>query len=322
MARSPVRALALMSPGLDGGLAARLLVAQGIEVEAVHFATGFARAASPARFGLPVDVRDVRADYLKEVVAHPRFGTGAGANPCLDCKIFLLRRAAERAAQRRADLVCTGEVLGQDGMSQRREWLLRGAEEAGIADRVLRPLSAQLLPETAAERDGRVDRARLAAAHGRRRPVQAALAARFGLAEVPASAGGCCRLPERPFAARVRDLLAHRAPDDIRAPDLEVLHLGRHFRLGPGVKAVVARDEHEGRRLAELSPGRITAQAGRGAVVWLDGEPAGDVEHRAASLARHYGEDVEEVTFRREGRSRRVSARPPAGTWLEACRVL
>jgi tRNA U34 2-thiouridine synthase MnmA/TrmU len=309
-----------MSPGLDGALAARLLLEQGVAVEAVHFLTGFARVPSPARFGFPVAVRDVRADYLREVVAQPRFGTGAGANPCLDCKIFLLRRAAAEMEGRGADLVCTGEVLGQDGMSQRREWLLRAAREAGIQDRVLRPLSAQLLPETAAEREGRVDRARLPAAHGRRRGVQAALAARFQLDEKAASAGGCCRLPERAFAARIRDLLAHRSVEEIAPADLEVLHFGRHFRLGPAVKAVVARNEEEGRRLEALSPGRTIARAGR-ALLWLDADPDGQAEARAASLAAHYGGN-REVAFRKGERHRSVLARPPEGAWLEACRVL
>ena len=321
MARTPVRILALMSPGLDGGLAARLLAEQGLAVEALHFATGFAREAPLARFGFPVAVQDVRADYLREVVAAPRYGTGAGANPCLDCKIFLLRRAAAEAASRGVDLVCTGEVVGQDGMSQRREWLARSAREAGLPGRVLRPLSAGLLPETNGEREGRIDRGRLGTAHGRKRHVQAALAARFGIAEVPASAGGCCRLPERAFAARLRDLLAHRSLEEITPEDLAVLHFGRHFRLGPGVKAVVARNEEEGRRLVALAHGRTTAQAERGALVWLDGEPAAEAEARAASLAARYGFGME-VVFRRGDLHRSVVARPPEGTWLEACRVL
>jgi len=320
MATPPARALALMSPGLDGALAVGLLQEQGVEVEAVHLATGFAREASPGRFGFPVEVRDVRGDYLREVVAQPRFGTGAGANPCLDCKLFLLRWAAEEAARRGTELVCTGEVLGQDAMSQRREWLARAAREAGLTDRVLRPLSARLLPETAAERAGRVDRLRLAAAHGRRRHVQEALAARFGVSETPASAGGCCRLPERAFAARVRDLLAHRAPEEIGPDDLALLHLGRHFRLDHGCKAVVARNAEEGRRLEALARGRTTAQAGQGALVWLEVDPTGEGEARAASLAVRYGSGPE-VAFRGP-RPRTVRARPAEGTWLEASRVL
>ena len=322
MARTPVRALALMSPGLDGALAARLLAEQGVAVEAVHYATGFAREVPLDRFGLPVEVQDVRAAYLREVVAEPRFGTGAGANPCLDCKIFLLRRAAVEAHARGADLVCTGEVVGQDGMSQRRDWLERSAREAGLAGRVLRPLSAQLLPETEAERRGAVDRARLLRAHGRKRHVQADLAARLGVGEVPASAGGCCRLPERAFAARVRDLLAHRPIEEITPEDLAVLHFGRHFRLGPGLKAVVARNEDEGARLEALSRGRTTARAGQGALVWLDGESKGEAGARAAALAARYGTQGSEIRFLRDG-SPWSAPRPfPEGAWLEACRVL
>jgi hypothetical protein len=321
MAKQPVRALALVAPGLDGALAARLLAEQGVEVEAIHFTTGFARATPRPRFGVPLTLRDVRADYLREVVAAPRYGTGAGANPCLDCKIFLLRRASAEAAARGADLVCTGEVVGQDPMSQRKEWLLRAAREAGLEGRVLRPLSARHLPETDAERAGAIDRAHLGSAHGRRREVQAALAARFGGGEVPVAAGGCCRLPERAFAARVRDLLAHRALDTIGPDDLEVLHFGRHFRLGPALKAVVARNEEEGRRLLALAGERFTARAGSGALVWLDGDPEGEAGTRAACLAARYGGGGE-VFFHRGETSLSVPSPPPAGAWLDACRVL
>ena len=225
-----------------------------------------------------------------------------------------------------ADLVCTGEVVGQDPMSQRKEWLLRAAREAGLPSRVLRPLSARHLPETDAERSGTIDRAQLGSAHGRRREVQAALAARFGGGEVPVAAGGCCRLPERAFAARLRDLLAHRALDTIGADDLEVLHFGRHFRLGPSLKAVVARNEEEGRKLEALSTERFSACVGNGAVVWLDGEPDGEAGERAASLAARYGRRGDgpetEVVFRRGADSRSIPPGPPVGTWLDACRVL
>ncbi|HET9299940.1 MAG TPA: hypothetical protein VFO11_08345, partial [Candidatus Polarisedimenticolaceae bacterium] len=106
----------------------------------------------------------------------------------------------------------------------------------------------------------------------------------------------------------------------ITPADLEVLHVGRHFRLAPGVKAVVARNEEEGSRLQALAPSGTLARAGRG-TVWLDGDPSGDAEARAAALAAHYGGGME-VLFRRGERHRTVVARPAEGAWLEACRVL
>jgi hypothetical protein len=119
----------------------------------------------------------------------------------------------------------------------------------------------------------------------------------------------------------VRDLLAHRALGTIGPDDLEVLHFGRHFRLGPALKAVVARNEEEGRRLLALVGDRFTARAGRGALVWLDGEPTGEAGERAACLAARYGSGGE-VFFRRGEATRSVPSLPPAGAWLDACRVL
>lgn len=326
MANEGVLALALIAPGLDGGLAARLLAEQGIEVQAIHFRTGFARPApSLHRFGFPVATVDVGLRYLREVVAKPRFGGGDGGNPCADCKVFLLKRAAEEAAARGAAFVCTGEVLGQDARSQRRDWLGRAEGLAGLAGRVLRPLSARLLPPTEAEVLGDVDRSRLERTHGRRREIQVALAARFGLKETAASAGGCCRLPEPAFAARVRDLLAHRRLEEVAPEDVAVLHLGRHFRLSHATKAVVARNEREGEALLALAgEERFTAQAGHGAIVWMEGEPDGEAGERAAALAARYGgrsAGPTEVVLRRGAVERRVLARPADDAWLAAHRL-
>lgn len=326
MAKEGVLALALIAPGLDGGLAARLLAEQGISVQAIHFHTGFAREVpSLARFGLPVETLEVGRRYLREVVAAPRFGGGDGGNPCADCKVFLLRRAAEEAAARGAAVVSTGEVLGQDARSQRREWLARAEALAGLSGRVLRPLSARHLPPTEAERRGDVDRSRLGEAHGRRREVQAALAARFRLDESAVSAGGCCRLPEPAFAARVRDLLSHRRVEDIGPEDVAALHLGRHFRIGASAKAVVARNAREGEALLALAgEARTTAQAGRGAVVWIDGETAGEAGERAAALAARYGGDSAgpaEVVLRRGAVERRLFAVAADDAWLALHRL-
>ena len=60
-----------------------------------------------------------------------------------------------------ADFVFTGEVLGERPMSQGKQSLYVVAKNAGYPDRILRPLSAQLLPETEPEREGKVDRSRL-----------------------------------------------------------------------------------------------------------------------------------------------------------------
>ena len=62
-------------------------------------------------------------------------------------------------------------------------------KEAGLEGKVLRPLSAKLLPESEPERKGLVDRRKLLAIRGRRRLPQLNLARKFGLEDFPNPAG-------------------------------------------------------------------------------------------------------------------------------------
>lgn len=294
----PVRALGLFSGGLDSQLAAALLEAQGVEVRRLHFLTGFGcgprleavRRLGEAEGAAAPRVVDVTEEFFGSVVREPRHGYGAAMNPCLDCRIFMLRHAAEIAAEEECSVLFTGEVLGQRSMDQSRSALLRVEREAGCEGRVLRPLSARLLPETEAERSGEVRRELLGSLHGSSRRGQSALAQRLGVAGCPTPSGNCCRLAEPDFALRLRDLTAH---GDAERPDplsLELLSRGRHFRIGWNLKAVVGRDEEESRWLAGRGGGSWTCQAadGHGALVLLDGEPDEEGSVAAASLAARY----------------------------------
>jgi tRNA U34 2-thiouridine synthase MnmA/TrmU len=60
-----------------------------------------------------------------------------------------------------ADFLFTGEVLGERPMSQHGPALRTIAKEAGLEGKLLRPLSAKLLPETEAEKKGLIDRNKL-----------------------------------------------------------------------------------------------------------------------------------------------------------------
>ena len=95
-------------------------------------------------------------------------------NPCIDCRIYMLKKAKEYAETIGAELIVTGEVLGQRPMSQHRAALKKIESEAGLEGRLLRPLSAKCLPETEAERKGWVNREKLLNITGRSRKVQIA----------------------------------------------------------------------------------------------------------------------------------------------------
>lgn len=249
-----IRALGLLSGGLDSALAAALLLEQGLEVVALHFESPVS-CRSDARgvardLGIPLTVRPKGDEYLRLLRA-PRWGYGRNLNPCVDCRVFMLRRAREYLAESAADFLFTGEVLGQRPMSQLSGRLRLIDRQAGVDGLVLRPLSARLLPETGPERRGWVDRARLLAISGRSRHVQLAEAARLGLGRYQSPGGGCL-LTDAIFSRKLRDLFDHAPPAGVAEADVELLSLGRHFRRGPSLKIVLGRDAAENARLARL----------------------------------------------------------------------
>ncbi|MCF6179637.1 MAG: thiamine biosynthesis protein, partial [Geopsychrobacter sp.] len=148
------------------------------------------------------------------------------------------------------DFRCSGEVLGQRPMSQNATALSTVRSYCGYSDKVLRPLSAKLLPITPMEESGLVDRERLLDISGRSRKRQQALAVEWGFPEYPSSGGGCL-LTESGFADRLRDLLEH--DPDAKTTDVELLKVGRQFRLTKDCKLVVGRNQADNEALDKLA---------------------------------------------------------------------
>jgi tRNA-specific 2-thiouridylase len=248
-----VRALSLMSGGLDSMLAARVLLDQGIEVKGITFDTPFfgpegARRAAD-QLGIFLLVVDIGADHL-EMLKNPKYGYGRQMNPCIDCHALMLNRAGRIMDEEGFDLLSTGEVLGQRPMSQRKDALRAVEKLSGYQGYILRPLSAKLLPETIPEQEGKVDRQRLLDIRGRSRKRQMALAAHYSLKEY-ASPGGGCMLTKAGFAERLRDLLATQQNVGIR--EVELLKWGRQLRLPGGKRLVVGRVHGDNLKLQELA---------------------------------------------------------------------
>ncbi|MEE8391542.1 MAG: 7-cyano-7-deazaguanine synthase [Anaerolineae bacterium] len=253
------KAIALLSGGLDSTLALRLILDQGIEVEALNFVTPFCNcnrggegcAAKHVADALDVPCKTIAVtDEFFRVIKNPRYGYGSGMNPCLDCRILMFSRARERMEEIGAAFVFTGEVLGQRPMSQHRRAMRTIERESGLTGRLLRPLSAQLLEPTIPEEEGLVDREKLLALQGRSRRPQMTLAEEHSITDYPCPAGGCL-LTDISFAQRMRDLIRFRP--DFCLNDVNLLKVGRHFRLSPGVKVVVGRNEEENHRLQHLA---------------------------------------------------------------------
>lgn len=287
--------IALLSGGLDSILAVRLLLEQGVRVDALHFRSAFSDTrldieAVARDLGVRLDVLDHTRD-LVEAVRDPAHGTGRHLNPCIDCRVRMIRRADRVREERGAHFLVTGEVLGQRPMSQRRGPMDVVEKRGGVTGRLLRPLSARLLPPTDAETRGLVDRDRLLDLSGRSRKEQLAMAERFGITTFLTPAGGCL-LTQAHFSAKARDLMEHGEFTEERAPSLRP---GRHFRLDDGVKIVVGRNERDNRAVerAALPFDRLLRTVdppGPSALVCGSGgqPPSAATLDRAARLAAAY----------------------------------
>ncbi len=244
------KAIGLLSGGLDSTLAVKLMMNQGIEVTALNFITPFCTCTKKGcrheasrvakEFVIKIKVIAVKEDYIK-MVKNPKHGYGKNMNPCIDCRIFMLKKAKEYMEEMGASFLFTGEVLGQRPMSQRREAMTIIEKEAGLEGLILRPLSAQFLEPTIPEKEGLVDREKLFGIKGRWRKPQMKLAEELSIKDYQCPAGGC-RLTDLQFARRMREAFDH-GEDSIR--DMILLRYGRHFRLSSGVKVIVGRDEEE-----------------------------------------------------------------------------
>jgi len=309
------KAIAMISGGLDSTLALALVRRQGIAVKAINFYTGFCITETQRRKGgradgtvprnealraaadLEVDIEyvDISGAAYLDMLVHPRYGYGANANPCVDCRIFMMRKAKEIMEAEGADFVFTGEVLGQRPKSQRRDTMRTVERESGLDGRLLRPLSAMLLAPTIPEQEGIVDRARLEAISGRSRQRQLELARELGVTDFPQPAGGCCYLTDESFARKFFDVLDSREaagePRALVQDDIVLLSTGRHFRLSPRAKLVVGRTEVENALLEHHVPGRarLEAKGVLGPIALVEGVPTWEERRLAAAIVARYG---------------------------------
>jgi tRNA-specific 2-thiouridylase len=293
-----MKAIALLSGGLDSTLAAKVVMEQGVGLEALNFMTVFctcttrgatcmASQKAVETLGIPLRVFSVSEEYL-EVVKHPKHGYGRNMNPCIDCRIFMLKKAKAYMEESGASFVVTGEVLGQRPMSQRKDAMRLIEKEAGLEGLILRPLSANVLPVTIPEEEGWVDRKRLLNFQGRSRKPQIELAERYGIHDYPCPAGGCL-LTDPGFAKRMKDLMLHRPAFSLN--DVHLLKMGRHFRFSDRVKLVVGRNEEENQKIGTFAQEKdilLKVSNVPGPLSLLRGKfDEGDIE-KAAAVTAYY----------------------------------
>ena len=338
------KGIGLLSGGLDSAVAALVVRDAGADVQCLHFFTGFCVTGHNSRLGrrdrpianhalqvaaeagIPVDLVDIAEDYLP-VVLSPKFGYGRHMNPCVDCRIFMLSRAKQHMEKVGGDFVFTGEVLGQRPKSQLKGALRTIEKEVGLEGRLLRPLSARLLPPTVVEREGGVDRGKLLDIHGRGRKRQIALAKKYGLSHFMQPAGGCCFLTDEAYTKKFRDIIEHTDGDGLEIEDIFILGVGRHFRLSSDLKLIVGRDEIENNFLEHYAGehwvARVNGFAGPTAVIMGELDD-GNLASIAAVVARYSDgkrEPVVEVKFSFGHQLKAVTTAPASDTFLDEHRI-
>jgi len=297
------KALALLSGGLDSTLAAKLILDQGVEVEAVNLVTPFCFCDTDAlnrlRKKLSVKIHRVfLGQEFLDMVVDPPHGYGSQMNPCIDCRILMFKKAKQLAERIEADFLVTGEVLDERPFSQKKDSMLLIERKAGIEGKVLRPLSAQLLPETDPEKEGLADRDMLLAIRGRRRAPQIELAKKLNIGDYPNPSGGCLLTDPR-FAERLREHLKNERM--LTSRDIELLKLGRHFRVN-GAKIIVGRNEEENKKLLTIAKKHeipsLEAVDHMGPLTLLVGEANPDVLRKAVAITVRYSDAPRTIPIR------------------------
>ncbi|MBA3065598.1 hypothetical protein FP828_03810 [bacterium] len=251
MRMNAIKAVALLSGGLDSSLAVKLMLNEGIEVICVNFFTSFcmcdgskgcrkSAAVVSENFRTELKIVNVSEEFL-DIVKNPVHGYGKHLNPCIDCRIFMLKKAGEFMRQIGAKFIITGEVLGQRPMSQNRKAMEVIEKESGLEGFIVRPLSAKFFPPSLPEREGWINRAMLLGIKGRSRKKQYDLTEKLRVSGFACPAGGCL-LTDRNFSLIVNDLINS---DMLTVPNINLAKNGRYFSIGRFFKLFVGRNERE-----------------------------------------------------------------------------
>ncbi|WP_363322964.1 thiamine biosynthesis protein [uncultured Brachyspira sp.] len=264
MMSKKAKAILLLSGGLDSTLVGAILKRENIDVLALRFITGLEYSVikeelmdiyndDPAKkaadfLNIPIRFVSLKDVYL-DMFLNPKYGYGSAVNPCLDCHILMLKTAKKIMEDEGFDFIATGEVKGQRPMSQKSQDLINAIKESGLEGKLLRPLSAKLLPITEAEEKGLINRENLYSIYGRSRNVQMKLAEEFEITDYPIPAGAGCSIVDKGYARRYNDLISNNGKEILNIELMQYLAIGRHIRMNKNVKLLLGRNEKENNAL-------------------------------------------------------------------------
>ncbi|MGI0081760.1 MAG: tRNA (5-methylaminomethyl-2-thiouridylate)-methyltransferase, partial [Nitrosopumilaceae archaeon] len=313
-----------LSGGLDSRLAVKMMQKQGFEVEAVAIKTpfcdfdcgrgcGFEIRETADQLGIKLKTVYLGDEYI-EMLKHPKHGFGSGMNPCIDCRAMMFEAGKKHMEEIGAEFIISGEVLGQRPMSQHAPALKTIEKESGLEGKIVRPLSAALLPPTEPELKGLIKREDLGKIRGRSRKDQLKMAQEFGI-ENPPNAGGGCLLTDPAFAIRAKDLFKHTETPTTN--DIDLLKIGRHFRFDAKTKLIVGRNQDENEVIKSLALDRdvlLEAKDHVGPVTLLRGENAQAHLEISAAITLRYSDAPKDVssivTVQKDGKKSELSVKP------------
>jgi len=235
------KAIVLFSGGLDSRLVVKIMQKKGYSVIALYFKLPFSK-------NLEKNVKNYCKkhkcklkifDYTKgkllneylELIKKPKYATGAGVNPCIDCRAFMLNKSRKYADKNKVDIIATGEVLGQRPLSQHKKALDIVEKETKLKGKLIRPLIE-------------------AGIAGRKRELQIKMAKKFRI-DYPLPAGGCL-LCEKALKNRFKFLIKR----GLNSEEIKLSNVGRHFVID-GCWIVLGRDESENKIIEKLKIGKI-----------------------------------------------------------------
>ncbi|MFW6233087.1 MAG: tRNA 4-thiouridine(8) synthase ThiI [Nanoarchaeota archaeon] len=253
------KCIVLISGGLDSLLSLRIMQEQGFKVKGIYFKLPFSKDESDIikdfskknKFKLKI-INCTKGKLLKEyleVIKKAKHGKGAGVNPCIDCRIFILKKAKQIANKKNIELIVTGEVIGERPMSQMKKSINIIDTETGLRKRILRPLSAKLLNKTNAEKKGLLNKNKLYTIQGRKRDKQIKLAKKYKTPII--NSGGGCLLCEKELKNRFKYLLKR----GLNKNEIKLINIGRHFIINNSW-IILGRNEKENKIIEKGKKGK------------------------------------------------------------------
>ncbi len=251
-----IKVLSLFSGGLDSLIASRLMVDKGFDVTGLFIYTPFLSKKTheetvneieniARQIPMRLIVQDVLFDYI-DMLKSPLHGYGSQFNPCIDCKIYFLKKAKQLMLEIGASFIITGDVIYQRGMSQRLDALYLIEKEAELKGLVVRPLSLSFLRETTIEQQGILKRADFPSISGRGRDMQLNLLKQMHIKNYTQPAGGCL-LTDPEYSTKIKTLIKF---DKLNLISAELLKHGRLI-LKEGIY-VAGRDMRDNKNIEIL----------------------------------------------------------------------